>query len=196
MSLSSIFEDFSSTADSHRRSGPSQADPLAGYESGYQSGWDDAVKAHQESRTHLSTTLAQNLEQVEFTLIEAQGQLLLTLKPVIEEITNTLLPGLATEGLRNLILVEVETLLKTNLAADISIVVSEQDEPIVAVLLNSSKELSEVNLAAKDTLSEGQAYVSCATNKRKIDVVQAMSDIQKTIDSFLNQPELEHANAG
>lgn len=195
MTANSLFEDFSEGPNPPRTTSGGQSDPLEGYESGYQAGWDDAVKAHQESQTHLTSTLSQNLEQIEFTLIEAQTQLLSTIKPVMEEITHTLLPGLTNEGLRALVVTEIETLLKTNISKEISLVVSENDEPVVAAFLNSSRALSEVSLVAKETLSEGQAYVSCAAVQRKIDVGQALADIQTTIDSFLKQPELEQVNA-
>ena len=195
MSIASIFEDFSNSSASSNRQTGKQVDPLEGYETGYQSGWDDAVKAHLESHTHLSSTLAQNLEQIEFTMIEAQGQLLSTIKPVLEEITKTLLPGFSNESLRLLIINEVEELLKSNVARDISIVVSEHDEATVAAFLNTSRNLSEISLVAKETLGEGQAYVSCAAIQRKIDVGQALNEIQLTIESFLKQPELEQANA-
>ena len=195
MNGAEFFEDFSDGVVSKGTRASTQDDALVGYESGYQAGWDDAVKAHQDAQTHLSTTLAQNLEQVEFTLVEAQTQLLATIKPVIEEITNTLLPGLVTEGLRALVLEEIEVLLKTNIANDISIVVSEQDEGTVSSFLNTSRNLSEITLIAKETLSEGQVYISCAAIQRKIDVTQAITDIQSRIDIFLDQPELERAVA-
>ncbi|OJI92487.1 flagellar assembly protein FliH [Planktotalea frisia] len=195
MSSAHLFEDFSQGNKLDRSRVKSQDDALEGYESGYQAGWDDAIKAHQDAQTHLSSTLSQNLEQIEFTLIEAQTQLLSTIKPVLEEIMKTLLPGLLSEGLRALVVEEIETLLKTNVAKDISLVVSEQDEMTVAAFLNSSRNLSDISLVAKETLTEGQAYVSCATLQRKIDVTQAISDIQSRVDSFLNQPELEQTVA-
>ena len=194
MSIATIFQDFSDSLPSTARANGKQSDPLEGYESGYQSGWDDAVSAHQDSHTHLSTTLEQNLERIEFTLLEAQAQLLTSIKPVLAEVTNTLLPGLANEALRALLNEEVSNLLKFNLAADISIVVSEQDETTVAAFLNTSRKLSDVSLVAKETISEGQAYVSCTNVQRKIDITQALSEIQATLDSFLNQPELEQVN--
>ncbi len=195
MNASSFFEDFSQGPNAPKLSPDGQSDPLEGYETGYQAGWDDAVKAHQESQVHLTSTLSQNLEQIEFTLVEAQTQLLSTLKPVMEEITNTLFPGLVGEGLRALVVAEIETLLKTSLPKEIALVVSVQDEPTIAAFLNSSRTLSELSLVAKDTLAEGQAYVSCAAVQRKIDVGQAISDIHSTIEAFLRQPELEQANA-
>lgn len=195
MNIASIFEDFSEGPNAPRQQSTGANDPLEGYETGYQAGWDDAVKAHQDSQLHLASTLSQNLEQIEFTLIEAQSQLLTTIKPVIEEITNTLLPGLTAEGLRALVVAEIDTLLKTNLPKEISLVVSVQDEPTVAAFLNTSRALSEISLVTKETLGEGQAYVSCSAIQRKIDVGMALSDIQTTIESFLKQPELEQANA-
>ncbi len=195
MSVAQFFEDFSDPSSLQRGRAKVAENPLDGYEEGYQAGWDDAVKAHQDAQTHLSSTLSQNLEQIEFTLVEAQSQLLSTIGPVLKEITKTLLPNLTSEALRALVVDEIETLLKTNVAKEISIVVSEQDESAVAAFLNSSRKLSEVSLTAKETLSDGQAYVSCAAVQRKIDVTQAISDIQTRIDSFLNQPELEQAIA-
>lgn len=89
------------------------------------------------------------------TLIEAQTQHLKTMKPVLEEIMKTLLPSLQSEGLRALVVDEIETLLKTNASKDISLVVSEQDEMTVAAFLNSSRALSDISLITKDTLAEG-----------------------------------------
>lgn len=196
MNAAPFFEDFSESPHATKQSSGGQGDPLEGYETDYQAGWDDAVKVHLDGQTHLTSTLSQNLEQVEFTLIEAQTQLLATIKPVIEEITATLLPGLVNEGLRALVVTEIDTLLKSNLPKDISLIVSPTDELPVAAFLNSSHALSEISLVTRDTLSEGQAYISCVAIKRKIDVGQALSEIQKTIESFLKQPELEQADAG
>lgn len=195
MNRAHLFEDFSIGTDLSRSRSKAQDDAQGEYETGYQAGWDDAVNAHKDAQTHLSSTLSQNLEQIEFTLIEAQTQLLKTMKPVLEEIMKTLLPGLQSEGLRALVVDEIETLLKTNASKDISLVVSEQDEMTVAAFLNSSRALSDIGLITKDTLAEGQAYVSCATLQRKIDVTQAIREFQSHADSFLNQPELEQAVA-
>ena len=196
MNAASFFEDFSEGPHAPKRSSEGQGDPLERYEAGYQAGWDDAVKAHLDAQTHLNATLSQNLEQVELTLIEAQTQLLSTIKPVIEEITITLLPGLASEGLRALVVAEIDTLLKSNLPKDVSLIVSPTDEVPVAAFLNSSRVLSEISLVTRDTLSEGQAYISRTAIQRKIDVGQALSEIQKTIESFFKQPELGQADAG
>lgn len=196
MNAASFFEDFAVGPNAPQRASDGQSDPLEGYETGYQAGWDDAVKAHLDAQTHLTSTLSQNLEQIEFTLIEAQTQLLSTIKPVMEEITTTLLPGLTNEGLRALVVAEVEALLKSNLPKDVSLVVSPTDEATVAAFLNSSRALSDIPLVTKDTLSDGQAYISCAAIQRKIDVGQALAEIQTTIESFLKQPELEQVNAG
>lgn len=194
MSRVSFFENFSEGPNAPKQQSEGQSDPLEGYETGYQAGWDDAVKAHRHAQTHLSSTLSQNLEQIEFTLVEAQTQLLSTIKPVIKEIADTLIPGIAHEGLRALIVSEIDTLLKTSSPKEISLQISEKDEATIASFLNSSRALSEIFLVVKDTLAEGQAYVSCAEIRRKVDVGQALTEIQARFDSFLNQPELEQAN--
>jgi flagellar biosynthesis/type III secretory pathway protein FliH len=196
MSTPVFFEDFSGGQNAPQRGSSQTSDPLEGYELGYKAGWDDAVKAHQESQTHLSTVLAQNLEQIEFSLVEAQTDILKSMKPVFNEITSTLLPGLSDSALRALIAEEIANLLKEHVPNSISIIVSEQDEAPVAALLNSTRELSEVSLISKASLSDGQAYISCADQNRKIDVGEAIGDIQIKIQDFLKQPELEQANVG
>ena len=195
MSNPVFFEDFSSSASLADQRGGGQSDPLEGYEVGYKAGWDDAVAAHQESKAHLSAVLSQNLEQAEFTLIEAQTELLKSIKPVLDEITGTLLPGLSNAALRTLIADEISQLLKEFTPKDVSIVVSEQDEAPVAAVLNETRALSEISLTTKSTLSEGQSYISCATQQSKIDVKQAITDIQSTIENFLSQPVLERSDA-
>ena len=195
MSNPVFFEDFSTGASTVSHNGTGSADPLEGYETGYKAGWDDAVKAQLDSKAHLSTVLTQNLEQTEFTLVEAQAEILKAVKPVLDEITATLLPGLSNTALRTLISEEISALLKEYAPKDISIIVSEQDESPVAALLNSTRALSEISLTAKATIGEGQAYISCASQQNKIDVKQAIGDIQKTIETFLTQPVLERADA-
>ena len=194
MSAAMIFEDFSIGPSAIPALGPSTSDALEGYETGYKAGWDDALQAHKDSKTHLSTSLAHNLEQIEFTLIEAQSAVLASLRPVLNEVAATLLPGLSNTALQTLISSEIETLLKYHLPNEISLVVSEQDEATVATLLNATRALSEISLIAKDTLSDGQAFISCADAQRKVDVSQAILEIQASIQAFLQQPELEHAN--
>jgi flagellar biosynthesis/type III secretory pathway protein FliH len=103
MSAISFFEDCSLGQSPITKTTNGQSDPLEGYETGYQAGWDDAVKAHQNAQSHLTSTLTQNLEQVEFTLVEAQTQLLTKIRPVLKEIFNTILPCLNQESLRSLV---------------------------------------------------------------------------------------------
>ncbi|MGH1576529.1 hypothetical protein [Planktotalea sp.] len=194
MSSQMIFQDFSTNQGPTETINPLQSDPLEGYELGYKAGWDDALKSHLESKSHISTSLAQNLEQIEFTLAEAKSEVFSSLKPVLNELTKTLFPSLTHIALRDLIANEVNDLLNAHAPQEVSIVVAENDEATVAALLNSTRALSEISLVAKNTLGDGQAYISCSEIQRKVDVKQALSEIQETIETFLNQPELEHAD--
>ena len=119
----------------------------------------------------------------------------MSVRPVFDEIAATLLPGISNVALRALISDEIETLLREAAPKDISILVSEQDEASVAALLNATRALSDVSLQARATLSDGQAYISCGAKQNKIDVKQAIHDIQTTIDTFLDHPIQERANA-
>lgn len=196
MSTLSLFEDFSGHGAKAIRSGSDDLidDPLEGYETGYKAGWKDATKAHRDNCTHLASALSRNLEQIEFTMVEAQNHVLSALRPVLAEIANTLLPQLSKQALDQLLRSEIDPLLKELAPSEISLAVSPNDKAPIAKLLSRTPGLSAVPLVAKETIGEGQVYITCPSSNRKVDVNAAIGEIQMRLDSFLQQPELEHAD--
>lgn len=195
----SIFEDFSNARAAQPRSAGTAAspagDPLEGYESGYKAGWDDASKAHQDSSTHLSSVLTRNLEQIDFTLVEAQALVLENLRPVLEEIMRTLLPALSPAAITQIIAEELAPLLKEHSPSEFTLTVSSADEAGLSAFLNASSTLSRIPVVAKDTIGEGQVYIGCPPGQRKIDIGAAIAEMQNRVSDFLENPQLEQANA-
>lgn len=196
MSMSALFADFSDEISAVRAPDAPNPDILDGYEAGYQAGWDDAVTSQKEARAHLGAALSNNLEQIEFTLVEAQTEILARLRPILEEISKTLLPDLSDKGLCSHLVKEVENLLRSANTQAVCLAVSAHDEEKVSELLKSLPDLSRVELVVKDTLGEGQSQITCSQVLKKTDLKQSIKDIQASIEGFLNQPKLEQLNAG
>lgn len=196
MSGKEFFEDFSVSRASLSNAKSGNADQLASYESGFQAGWDDAMAANQENSNHISASLARNLEAIDFTMAEAQSQLLCGLKPILDEVGKTLLPEIRSLALRDHISKEIENCLRTYTSSTIALVVSEADQQGVKELLSRTPETSKIALEVKSTLAEGQAYITCAQTDRKIDISQSIQEIISSFDSILDPQEQEKSHAG
>ena len=117
MSVSHRYKNFGGSdraASSDRIQGDDQIeqDKLAAFESGYQAGWDDSTKAQSDNRDKISSEFARNLQEMSFTYHEALAKLTLSLKPVMTEIIDRLLPAMVAQSLAGHILEQVEAHLK------------------------------------------------------------------------------------
>lgn len=195
MSIASLFEDFSLGPMPASQEATETGEQLASYETGYKAGWDDATKAQEELSVHLSTALSRNIEQIEFTVAEAKSDILKGLRTVLSEVVQTVLPSMGETALRALVLEEIEALLDTASPSEITLLTSKTDFAAVSALRSQRPDLSAIHLEARDTLGDGQIYVTCKQDQRKIDLAQAIADINTSIQNFLDQPELEHAHA-
>jgi flagellar biosynthesis/type III secretory pathway protein FliH len=81
---------------------------LESFESGYQAGWEDAVKAHSDGTQKAISELGQRLEDMSFTYHEVYAKLTLALKPLMVNIILKLLPTIAEQSLHVHILQEVK----------------------------------------------------------------------------------------
>jgi len=196
MSAASYFEDFSTGVSAIATGQSGSSDQLASYETGFQAGWDDAIAANQKSNSHVSASLARNLEAIDFTMAEAQAQILAGLKPILDEIGETLLPGITQTALRSHITKEVTELLRIHSPSQIMLCVSDADKSSIDTLLLDAPETKQISVEIKDTLGEGQAYVRCAQLERKIDISQSIQDIRASIDAFVSPQEQEQAHVG
>ena len=91
------------TGDAAATNGDLESSRLAGYESGYQAGWDDALKSSEMEHTHISAEFARNLEELSFTFLEARRQVCLSLKPLVETLVRQVVPELMQANYKDLI---------------------------------------------------------------------------------------------
>lgn len=193
--MTQIFQDFSQNLLSPPKGTPRIQTDLDSFDAGYKAGWDDASKAHVDSKEHLSTVLVRNLETLEFTLVEAQGLALGVLAPVIQEVTNALFPGLKSEMVRAHVTDALEQILRDAGPTLIELQVAPQDLSIVKSLLGNGELFDRVSVSAKETLAEGQVYISCSDQTQMIDIPAAVAEIQTVINAAQTSKEMDQAHA-
>ena len=156
---------------------------VAGFEQGYTAGWDDAVAAQQGDQTRIRADLARNLQSLAFTFQDARSHVLQSLRPLMLEMINRLLPEVARAALAPTVL---ETL--TPLAAELG------DSPLTLVL-NPAVRAQVEDLVAGATglpmlieeepsLPEGQVYIRFGTSETKVDLSQVTDDIAAAVRAY------------
>lgn len=198
MSLSHRYRNFGGAKPSNEpREEPSvevtEDQQLQSFENGYQAGWDDAVKAQADSVAKISADFGQNLQDMSFTYHEALSKLTLSMKPVIAEIVDKLLPSLMHKSLGVHIVDQLMEMVKEQPNQSIEIIVApSQVETIHDIAGDKLSDPFEV--VAEQSLGDGQAYVRIGAVERSIDLDTVLAGVSEAIDAFFHEAEQEKEN--
>lgn len=166
---------------------------LEAFEKGYQAGWDDAVKAQADSVAKISAEFGQNLQDMSFTYHEALSKLTLSLKPVLTEIVEKLLPEIAQQTLGPQIVDQLLEMIKDQPHQPIEIVVAPSNvEAIQDIAEDKLKDPFEI--VAEPSLAEGQAFVRIGEVERSVDLQAILSGVSDALTAFFHETEQEKSN--
>ena len=145
MSISHLLESFEAAdRDDSRPISMSELsleeEKLEAFERGYKAGWDDAAKAQAEDKTRVTSDFANNLKDMAFTYHEAYGHLARALKPVLEQIVETVLPDIARKSLAPQIAELLNELAGEAGRREVEIVVSPVNADLVHQMLDGKTE--------------------------------------------------------
>ena len=195
MSISHLLESFQDTAlDDSRPISMSELtleeEKLEAFERGYKAGWDDAAKAQEEDRDRITSDFANNLQELSFTYQEAYGHLARALKPVLQQMVDSVLPGLARQALGPQIVEQLTELAAGAGRQEVEIVVSPGNAPLMRGLLDG-KAGFPVRLVEESSLGEGQAYLRFGEFERQIDYAEVLAGIGRAVDAFFDELDQE-----
>ncbi len=187
MSITHLLEDFGQTQPAQGTlSFTSDHDELATFDQGYQAGWDDAVKAKAEERTHISANLATNMQDLSFTFNEALGAMSQTSHKVIEEIVATILPDLAMASLAQSIIGQLQEMAENSHEHLAVISVSPNDQERLKSLISANTALP-LEMSVDPTLSDGQVQISIGQRERQIDITEVQDGIAQAISGYFHE---------
>jgi flagellar biosynthesis/type III secretory pathway protein FliH len=158
---------------------------VASFEQGYSAGWDDAVAAQQGDQDKIRADLARNLQSLSFTFQDARSHVLQSIRPLILEMVNRLLPEVAREALAPTVLDAVMPLAEGLADAPLTLVLNPANRAQVEALVAQATGLPMV-IDEEPSMPDGQVYIRFGTAESKVDLAQVTADIGLAVRSFFN----------
>jgi flagellar biosynthesis/type III secretory pathway protein FliH len=158
---------------------------VASFEQGYSAGWDDAVAAQQGDQDKIRADLARNLQSLSFTFQDARSHVLQSIRPLILEMVNRLLPEVAREALAPSVLEAVMPLAEELADAPLTLVLNPAIRSQVEDLVAQATGLPMV-IDEEPTMPEGQVYIRFGNSETKVDLAQVTADIGVAVRAFFN----------
>lgn len=166
---------------------------LDAFETGYQAGWDDAVKAHTVEADKVTSELSQRLEDMSFTYHEVFSKLTLAMKPLMVSLVEKLLPDIAEKSLHAHILQEISALVEAHADGALEIAVSPAHRSALEGALEDKLDLP-FRFQADSSLTAGQVYVRIGEAEREIDLDTVLQGVSEAVEAFFEQVKPEIKN--
>lgn len=195
MSIAHMLDDFSTRAGTHEIAISDvclEEQRLEAFENGYKAGWEDAVKAAGDEAGRISTDFAGNLQDMSFTLQEAQSSLLGALRPLLSGMVNSVLPRLARQTLGLRVLETLQDMASDAAEGPIEIVTAPQN---LAALQGIAEEqrIENVQFKTEPSLGEGQVHVRAAGREQEIDLDAVLAQIDAAMTGFFEDTQKDIA---
>lgn len=197
MSITHLLEDFDTAQGGAQvilTDASLEDERLAAFETGYQAGWDDAVKAQEEDVRRITADLAQNLQDLSFTYNEAHVAVMQALRPLLMQMTAAVLPRLAQESLGPRLAEMLHDLARDRGGLRAEIAASAADAPRITHLLDTDPAIT-ADLIEDDTLGPGQVYLRIGEAEHEIDLGEVLAGIDAAIRGFFDQTQQGKASA-
>ncbi len=157
------------------------------YNEGVKSGAEAATRAFEEEKVRSLAPILEALDDMGFTQVEACRAMLKSMRPMVEQMANTLLPAAARQGFG----AEVAALLckayeKAPAAQIIISLAPDAVAPIEALLAPSKADYA---VEPDPSLGALQARVSWQGGYDQIDLDSALAEVRAAIDTFFNRFE-------
>lgn len=186
MAIAHLLEDFRRSAATPANAGGQDGEEvhLQGFESGYQAGWDDCLKAQAEDRRNISADLAQNLQDIDFTSAEAYQGVTAALTPVLQGIVQAVLPEMARAVLGAHILQILRSLIATQDRPQVELACAPANRTALQGMLETIPG-PDITVREDAMLAPGQVYIRLADCEREINLGDVTDEIRQAITGFI-----------
>lgn len=198
MASSHLFQDFGTmkTAQAGKRSMSAEEIEdlkLQAFESGYQAGWDDAVKAQVDSVAHVSSELGNSLQSASFEYHEMRATLNASVQSIMAEVVTAILPMVARESIGAHIRDHIVSAARDALDRPIQIAIAPASEEAVrATLIADLPEPFEFCL--DPTMSPNQVILRLGASETEVNLDKTVADIESAVTSFFEVQNPEVTN--
>lgn len=157
-----------------------EAARLKGYDEGYKTGWDDAVRKTTEDGQRIGAEFARNIRDLGFTYEEARAHVMKSLEGLLEELSVTFLPALMADALGPVIVEALSEFADEAGSAPVLIRVAAGEGDRLRAFLSTETALP-VQVVDEPSLAEGQAYLKLGTEERQVDLAEPLERVREAI---------------
>lgn len=159
----------------------------------YEEGFNDGLKAAELARERANNSnlqeIAQTLSDLEITFADACRLHLSSLSNVMDAICDQLVPELARNSARGLLLDYIRTALDLGGHASIEIALSAEDFRELTTHDLNVPNAQRIKLVQDHTLQKNQATVRCSSQETLLDLSAVQTQIIASIRDFFESPE-------
>lgn len=199
MTLAHLYVDFGKSptqrSDASRTGDQTEleTEKLVAFESGYKSGWDDALSAQSQSNTSVGDEFAQSLQEISFSYHEARATLRKELCAAFKPVIAHLLPKMLQETFGQHVLEQIETLAQNTLERPIQITTSPQR--MIALQALCEETLKEPFVITPDeNVDDDDVYLRLGAAEHEVAFGPWLEEIQNSLASFLENQSEESTN--
>ncbi len=165
----------------------------AEYDRGYQAGWSDSAAEEKTRQKKASIQLSQALQEASFTYFEARNHILVSMRPVLEELASKFLPELARKSLAPLV-AEKTLALAEELETPLKIMCAPQSLDVLQEACKNSPAPPAIFLA-EPSLTDLQVVFEYADGSAEIDLSHTIQELTNCVEQFyeaLEDQEVKH----
>lgn len=157
------------------------------YSDGVKSGAEAASRAFEDEKTRTLAPILEALNDMSFTQVEACQATLKSMRPMIEQMVQTVLPESARVGFGSEIAALLSKAYEKAPASHITISVAPDAVKSIQAALSPSK--ADFKVLGDPALDGLQAKVNWHGGYDQIDIDAALNELRISIDTFFNQIE-------
>lgn len=188
MGTGHIYEDFQVQERIERSKTPLSVEEvedqkLASFETGYSSGWDDALAAYKDSSVVMSQALKTAISQAELSKTAAFEQFVSVTKPLIQGVVSKVLPSLATQVLGQHIVEIIDSAVEETATVPVCVTVSAAEFDGLSAILNGQLG-KDLKICSDPGMQPGQVNLSVGDSETSIDLTRVLQDISSAVEAF------------
>ncbi|SFB05274.1 flagellar assembly protein FliH [Poseidonocella pacifica] len=166
---------------------------LQAFENGYNAGWEDASKAKAEEASRSGEELSRNLADLGFTYHEAHKSVMGAMKPLIEQLVQSVLPEILRSTLGERLSAELQDIAAAHGQIDVQLACSSGDATLLEDSLPQDSAIP-LRLVTDESLSDGQIELRFDDSERLIDFSSVMGTIEQATAGFFEEQQKEVVN--
>jgi flagellar assembly protein FliH len=167
---------------------------LAAFEQGYRAGWDDAMGSEAEEGAALRAAIAARLEAIAAGVAQVRGEILAALRPLIEAIVASLLPGVARLALPGQIADALVPFAELATDTAIELVVNPAAAAAAEAALVAAACPLPIQIREDAALGDGQAVIRLASAETLVDLDTVIARVSRLVADYFDQIARERQN--